>query len=290
MLLHHRNNNNAVGATLILDQQLAASRVKKLEAYHWLHQTTPCMSFGFMAANDAICHAARGKECLHIIDLGMLHVLQWPSLIRALTAQADPPPPRLVRITCIFEDPQDLLELKSLMEEVAPTCSGIRLEFQLIKEPVTTSIFTREKLDDTNHNGPFFLGRFLESLHYYSAIFDSLEASLPRDSSTRIKIEKCHYAEEIRNIVAYEGSDRIEGHERADQWRRQFARADFQVVGLKCMSQARMMLSVYGSNGYTLASDKGCLLMGWKGRPIMFASAWEVNNFTSSSLMDESFY
>ncbi|KAK4355071.1 hypothetical protein RND71_024042 [Anisodus tanguticus] len=296
MLLHHRNNNNAAGATLILDQQLAASRAEKLEAYHWLPQ------------NHSI----------------------------TLIAQADPPPPRLVRITGIFEDPLDLLELKSLMEEVVATCSGIRLEFQLIKEPVTASLFTREKLDvregealivnsimqlhkyvkesrgslktilqaikklgptlltvveqDTNHNGPFFLGRFLESLHYYSAIFDSFEASLPRDSSTRIKIEKCHYAEEIRNIVAYEGSNRIERHERADQWRRQFARADFQVVGLKCMSQARMMLSVYGSDGYTLASDKGCLLMGWKGRPIMFASTWEVNNVTSSSLMDESCY
>ncbi|KAK4341737.1 hypothetical protein RND71_037553 [Anisodus tanguticus] len=119
----------------------AASRAEKLEAYHWLHQTTPCMSFGFMAANDAICHAARGKECLYFIDLGMLHVFQWPSLIRTLTAQADPPPPRLVRITGIFEDPQDLLELKSLMEEVVATCSGIRLEFQLIKEPVTASLF-----------------------------------------------------------------------------------------------------------------------------------------------------
>ncbi|XP_059282006.1 GRAS family protein RAD1-like [Lycium ferocissimum] len=329
MLLHHRNyNNNAAGATLILDQQLAASRAEKLEAYHWLHQTTPYMSFGFMAANDAICHAARGKECLHIIDLGMIHVLQWPSLIRTLTAQADPPPPRLVRITGILEDPQDLLELKSLMEEVAATCSGIRLEFQLIKEPITASLFTREKLhvregealivnsviqlhkyvkesrgslktilqaikklgptlltvveQDANHNGPFFLGRFLESLHYYSAIFDSLEASLPRDSATRTMIEKCHYAEEIRNIVAYEGSDRIKRHERADQWRRQLGRAGFQVVGLKCMSQARMMLSVYGSDGYSLASDKGCLLLGWKGRSIMFASAWEVNNVASS--------
>ncbi|KAF2293220.1 hypothetical protein GH714_040560 [Hevea brasiliensis] len=33
---------------------------------------------------------------------------------------------------------------------------------------------------DSSHNGPFFLGRFMEALHYYSAIFDSLDAMLPR--------------------------------------------------------------------------------------------------------------
>ncbi|KAK1387279.1 hypothetical protein POM88_015460 [Heracleum sosnowskyi] len=33
---------------------------------------------------------------------------------------------------------------------------------------------------DSSHNGPFFLGRFMEALHYYSAIFDSLDTMLPR--------------------------------------------------------------------------------------------------------------
>ncbi|CAJ1978396.1 unnamed protein product [Sphenostylis stenocarpa] len=129
---------------------------------------------------------------------------------------------------------------------------------------------------DTNHNGPFFLGRFLESLHYYSAIFDSLEACMPRNSQHRMKIERLHFAEEIRNIVAYEGPDRIERHERVDQWRRQLGRAGFQVMPLKCTSQVRMMLSVYDCDGYTLSSDKGNLLLGWKGKPVMMSSAWQV--------------
>ncbi|KAK2973291.1 hypothetical protein RJ640_029741 [Escallonia rubra] len=28
---------------------------------------------------------------------------------------------------------------------------------------------------ESNHNGPMFLDRFIESLHYYSTLFDSLE-------------------------------------------------------------------------------------------------------------------
>ncbi|KAL9298146.1 hypothetical protein ACSQ67_024042 [Phaseolus vulgaris] len=129
---------------------------------------------------------------------------------------------------------------------------------------------------DTNHNGPFFLGRFLESLHYYSAIFDSLEACMPRNSQHRMKIERLHFAEEIQNIVAYEGPERTERHERVDQWRRQLGRAGFQVIPLECTSQVRMMLSVYECDGYTLSCEKGNLLLGWKGRPVMMSSAWKV--------------
>ncbi|KAJ8532672.1 hypothetical protein K7X08_012595 [Anisodus acutangulus] len=76
-----------------------------------------------------------------------------------------PPPPRLVCITCIFEDPQYLLELKSLMEEVAATCSGIHLEFQLIKEPVTASLFAREKLDV--REGEALIVNSIMQLHKY---------------------------------------------------------------------------------------------------------------------------
>ena len=306
------------------------SREEKMEAFQLLYQTTPFIAFGYMVANEAICQAAIGKDYLHIIDLGMLYTLQWPSLIRTLASRPEGPPKQL-RITGLIDDDQYLgTELEASMRALVEEASslGIPLKFSLLSEPVTPSLLIKEKLDlreeealffngfmhlhkyvkdsrgslkailqalkklsptlltvveqDANHNGPFFLGRFLESLHYYSAIFDSLEASLPRNSQQRMKIERLHFAEEIRNIVAFEGSSRIERHERVDQWRRQLGRAGFQVMGLKCLSQARMMLSVYGCDGYNLASEKGCLLLGWKGRPILLASAWQVNNVPSS--------
>ncbi|XP_010935246.3 GRAS family protein RAD1 [Elaeis guineensis] len=306
------------------------TREEKMEGFRLLYQTTPYIAFGFMAANEAICQAARGKDCLHIIDLGMEHTLQWPSLIRTLVSRSEGPP-KLLRITGICGATfSDLPELNAGMQAIINEANalGMPVEFRALEEAPSPSLpsidqlqlregevvfvnsimhlhkYVREnrgslkailtatkKLNpalvtvveqDANHNGPFFLARFLESLHYYSAIFDSLEASLPRASAQRLKIEKCHFAEEIRNIVAYEGCDRIERHERADQWRRQLGRAGFQVVGLKSMSQARMLLSVYGCEGYSLASEKGCLLLGWKGRPIMWASAWQVNPLSSS--------
>ncbi|KAF5957339.1 hypothetical protein HYC85_004564 [Camellia sinensis] len=73
---------------------------------------------------------------------------------------------------------------------------------------------------DSSHNGPFFLGRFMEALHYYSAIFDSLDAMLPKYDTRRAKMEQFFFAEEIKNIVSCEGPARVERHERVDQWRK----------------------------------------------------------------------
>ncbi|KAL8205595.1 hypothetical protein R6Q57_009146 [Mikania cordata] len=115
---------------------------------------------------------------------------------------------------------------------------------------------------DTNQNGQLFLGRFLESLHYYSAVFDSLEASMGRNSIEKMKIERNYFAKEIRNIMACEGPDRVERHERADQWRRQLARAGFQVVA-RIDRQPTEMKSLSG-DGYTVENDqKESVFLGW---------------------------
>lgn len=298
------------------------TRENKLEAFQLLYQTTPYISFGFMAANEAIIQASKEKSSIHIIDLGMEHTFQWPSLIRALSSRPKGPPK--LKITGFTINDEDIPKLQTSMNLLVEEASklGIPFEFNIISQPLTPSLLTKENLNlkegealffnsilqlhkyvkesrsylkeilqsikklspialtiveqDTNHNGPFFLGRFLESLHYYSAIFDSLEASMPRNSPQRMKIERVHFGEEICNIVGYEGEDRIERHERVDQWRRQLGRAGFEVMPLKCTSQVRMMLSVYDCDGYTLSCEKGCLLLGWKGRPIIMASAWQV--------------
>ncbi|GMI72215.1 hypothetical protein HRI_000890800 [Hibiscus trionum] len=129
---------------------------------------------------------------------------------------------------------------------------------------------------DSSHNGPFFLGRFMEALHYYSAIFDSLDAMLPKYDTKRAKMEQFYFAEEIKNIVSCEGPDRVERHERVDQWRRRMSRAGFQAAPLRLLSQAKQWL---GNNkvieGYTVVEDKGCLVLGWKSKPIVAVSCWK---------------
>ncbi|XP_004515897.1 GRAS family protein RAD1-like [Cicer arietinum] len=129
---------------------------------------------------------------------------------------------------------------------------------------------------DSGHNGPFFLGRFMESLHYYSAIFDSLDAMLPKYDTKRAKMEQFYFAEEIKNIVSCEGPLRMERHEKVDQWRRRMSRAGFQGVPIKMMSQGKeWLVKNKVCDGYTVVEEKGCLVLGWKSKPIVAASCWK---------------
>lgn len=129
---------------------------------------------------------------------------------------------------------------------------------------------------DSSHNGPFFLGRFMEALHYYSAIFDSLDVMLPKYDTKRAKIEQFYFAEEIKNIICCEGPARFERHERVDQWRRRMSRAGFQAAPLKKVALAREWLGkMEACEGYTIVEEKGCLVLGWKSRPIVAASCWK---------------
>ncbi|KAL1566926.1 GRAS family protein RAD1-like [Salvia divinorum] len=286
-LLQNLNPNDSLST----NNKIHVTKQEKAQAFALLHKTTPYIVFGFTAANAAICEAAKGKQSLHIVDLGMEHNLQWPSLLKSLSIQ--PLLPKSIWITGVIGDLDAAEEVEHSMRRLHDEAGeyGITLEYNFVREQVSPLTLSREKLGlkeeavlaDANHNGPFFLGRFLECLHYYAAVFDSLEWRLARGSGERMKIERWHLGEEICNVVACEGEDRVERHERADQWRRQMGRAGFQVVGFKCLDEVKGVVGRYGSEGYTLAIEKGCLQLGWKGRPIMMASAWQLNNLSSSS-------
>lgn len=129
---------------------------------------------------------------------------------------------------------------------------------------------------DSSHNGPFFLGRFMEALHYYSAIFDSIDVVLPKYDTKRAKMEQFYFAEEIKNIVSCEGPARVERHERVDQWRRRMSRAGFQVAPLKMVTEVKQWLTKKTAcAGYTIAEEKGSLVLGWKLKSIVAASCWK---------------
>ncbi|GLT71955.1 hypothetical protein SLA2020_439360 [Shorea laevis] len=61
-----------------------------------------------------------------------------------------------------------------------------------------------------SHNTPFFVRRFRESLFHYSALFDMFDAIIPRGDQIRLMFEKELWRQEVINIVAFEGTERIE--------------------------------------------------------------------------------
>ncbi|KAE9601066.1 hypothetical protein Lal_00023896 [Lupinus albus] len=135
---------------------------------------------------------------------------------------------------------------------------------------------------EANHNGPGFLDRFTESLHYYSTMFDSLEGSTPTESQDKV-LSEVYLGKQICNVVACEGLDRVERHETLNQWRTRFGSAGFIPVhlGSNAFKQASMLLALFaGGDGYRVEENNGCLMLGWHTRPLIATSAWKLGAVT----------
>ncbi|KAL0004435.1 hypothetical protein SO802_011996 [Lithocarpus litseifolius] len=207
-------------------------------------------------ANASILEAFEGESSVHVVDLGMTlglpHGHQWRKLIQSL-ANRKGTPVSCLRITGVGKSAERLEAIGFELELYAKS-SGLNFEFLVVEsnlknlKPQDFKILDGEVLvinsilqlhcvvkesrgalhsvlqklhfvlveQDSSHNGPFFLGRFMEALHYYSAIFDSLDTMLPRYDTRRAEMEQFFFAEDIKNIVSCEGPARVERHERVD--------------------------------------------------------------------------
>lgn len=156
----------------------------------------------------------------------------------------------------------------------------------LIRSTNPTIVLVAEQ--EAEHNHLKWERRFLDSLKYYSAIFDSLDSSLPLDSSpTKIKVEEM-FAREIRNIIACEGSDRVERHENFNTWRRLMEEGGFRCMGVteRESLQSQMLLKMFSSKDYNVekqGEDGGGLTLSWLDQPLFTVSSWAPIDFAGSS-------
>ncbi|GKA19139.1 GIA/RGA-like gibberellin response modulator [Tanacetum coccineum] len=138
---------------------------------------------------------------------------------------------------------------------------------------------------ESNHNGAVFLDRFNEALHYYSTMFDSLESSaLSQPMSQDLVMSEVYLGRQICNIVASEGTDRVERHETLTQWRTRLNSFGFDPVhlGSNAFKQASMLLALFaGGDGYRVEENDGCLMLGWHTRPLIATSAWRPGRIES---------
>ncbi|KAJ4902621.1 Scarecrow-like protein 23 [Raphanus sativus] len=118
--------------------------------------------------------------------------------------------------------------------------------------------------------GGCFLGRFVEALHYYSALFDALGDGLGEESGERFAVEQIVLATEIRNIVGEKKRGMM-------RWREELSRVGFRPVSLRGnpATQAGLLLGMLPWNGYTLVEENGTLRLGWKDLSLLTASAWQ---------------
>uniref|UniRef100_A0A2P2LGD1 Scarecrow-like protein 1 n=1 Tax=Rhizophora mucronata TaxID=61149 RepID=A0A2P2LGD1_RHIMU len=128
---------------------------------------------------------------------------------------------------------------------------------------------------DMNTNTTPFLPRFIEAYNYYSAVFESLDATLPRESQDRVNVERQCLARDIVNIVACEGEERIERYEVAGKWRARMMMAGFTSCSMSfnVIDIGQKLIKEY-SNRYTMKQEMGALLFGWEDKSLIVTSAW----------------
>eukprot|EP00252_Welwitschia_mirabilis_P017257 TRINITY_DN3825_c0_g1_i1.p1 TRINITY_DN3825_c0_g1~~TRINITY_DN3825_c0_g1_i1.p1 ORF type:complete len:686 (-),score=134.32 TRINITY_DN3825_c0_g1_i1:6-2063(-) len=128
---------------------------------------------------------------------------------------------------------------------------------------------------EVNTNTSPFLTRFMEALDYYSSVFESLDATLPRESKDRLNVEKQCLARDIVNVIACEGVERIERYEVAGKWKARMTMAGFTMYpfGSYVKESIKRLLQSYCDN-YQIKEEGGAMYFGWLEKALIVASAW----------------
>ena len=119
--------------------------------------------------------------------------------------------------------------------------------------------------------------RVEKALDFYGALFNCLESTVSTTVVERIIMERTLLGQEIKNIVAGEGVERKERHEKLESWIPKLEMAGFEKrhISHHGMMQATKQLHGYG-NGYKLCPENNCLFVCWNDKPLFSVSAWTV--------------
>ncbi|XP_038898418.1 scarecrow-like protein 1 [Benincasa hispida] len=128
---------------------------------------------------------------------------------------------------------------------------------------------------DMNSNTTPFFTRFVEAYDYYAAVYDSLDATLPRDSQDRINVERQCLAKDIVNIVACEGEERVERYEVAGKWWARMTMAGFTSCSMSqnVTDPIRKLIEEY-CDRFKMYEEMGTLHFGWEKKSLVVTSAW----------------
>nr|AND01198.1 putative GRAS domain family protein [Linum usitatissimum] len=121
-----------------------------------------------------------------------------------------------------------------------------------------------------------FLTRVNEACRYYSALFESIDLTVPGEPE-REKVEQ-GLGRKLANTIACEGRDRVERCEVSGKWRARMGLAGFKREPLSEKVTESMKARLESGNranpGFTVQEENGGACFGWMGKALTVASAW----------------
>lgn len=167
-----------------------------------------------------------------------------------------------------------LYRFKNLLDETVVVNSPRNAVLNLIRK-IKPDIFVHTILNGS-YNAPFFVTRFREALFHFSAMFDILDTKIGREDPMRLTFEKEFQGREVMNIIACEGSERVERPETYKQWQIRNMRVGFRQLPLdpEVMKKLKDKLKDRYHSDFVVNEDGHWMLQGWKGRIIYASSCW----------------
>nr|XP_043625061.1 scarecrow-like protein 23 isoform X2 [Erigeron canadensis] len=270
-------------------KKLAQAQTQKIcYALQSYNSISPFIKFSHFTANQAIFQALEGEDGVHIIDLDIMQGLQWPGLFHILASR-----PRALKSLKITGVGSSLELLEATGRRLHDFANSLNLPFEFV--PLEGKIGNLINKDIMNTLGVAssetlvvhwmhhclydVTGRFVEALHYYSALFDAVGDGLESENVERYTVEQQLFGCEIKNIVAVGGPKRT-GEVKVERWGEELGRVGFRPVSLagNPAAQASLLLGMFPWKGYTLVEENGCLKLGWKDLSLLTASAWQPSD------------
>ncbi|GMI97116.1 SCARECROW-like 14, GRAS (GAI, RGA, SCR) 2, ARABIDOPSIS THALIANA GRAS (GAI, RGA, SCR) 2 [Hibiscus trionum] len=167
-----------------------------------------------------------------------------------------------------------LFRFQNLLDETADVNCPRNAVLNLIRK-MNPNIFVHNIVNGA-YNAPFFVTRFKEALFHFSAMFDVFENTLPREEPARLIFEREFFGREAMNVIACEGSTRVQRPETYKQWQNRTIRAGFKPLLLdqELMKIVRNKLKVWYHKDFIIDEDNNWMLQGWKGRILYGSSCW----------------
>jgi hypothetical protein len=131
--------------------------------------------------------------------------------------------------------------------------------------------------------GSSFLTRFREVMSYYLALFDILDATMPRESKSRVVLEQFVLGRPALNIIACEGPDLVERPEKYRQWQVRNQRAGLRQLPLRSriVEVVKDSVQKHHHKDFLISEDGQWLLQGWMGRVLFAHSTWVAEDISS---------
>ncbi|XP_059300707.1 scarecrow-like protein 30 [Lycium ferocissimum] len=130
------------------------------------------------------------------------------------------------------------------------------------------------------YNASFFTTRFREALFHFSSQFDMFEATMLREDEGRMTFEQEVFGRDIMNVIACEGTERVERPESYKQWSMRNQIAGFRQLPLDrdIVNEVKAKVRMFYHSDFLVDEDSNWMLQGWKGRIMYALSVWEPIN------------